>query len=303
MMNRLLLLLKGMAMGGADVIPGVSGGTIALITGIYEELIASIKSVDFKLLKLLFTFQLREFWSGINGSFLLTVFGGIAVSIFSLAKLITYLMEYEAIPLWSFFFGLILVSAYYVMPENKEIKSWIALVVGVVVAYLITSLSQAQTPEAYWFIFLSGAIAICAMILPGISGSFILLILGKYEFVLNAVKSFDFGVIAVFGLGCLIGLLSFAKFIDWLLRNHKNVTLSVLAGFMLGSLNKIWPWKLDASGAEFIEGTSTNFVNVLPQTYAEITTNTAQTGIAFIMCIVAFVLVIGLEWAGKKFSA
>jgi len=291
-----------MAMGGADVIPGVSGGTIALITGIYEELIASIKAVDFKLLKLLVTFQFREFWVGINGPFLLTVFGGVAISIFSLAKLITYLMEYQPIPLWSFFFGLILVSAYYVMPKDKDIKSWISLAVGVAVAYLITSLSQAQTPDAYWFIFLSGAVAICAMILPGISGSFILLILGKYEFVLNAVKSFDFGVIAVFGLGCLIGLLSFAKFIDWLLRNHKNVTLSLLAGFMLGSLNKIWPWKLDDSGSVFIEGTSTNFMNVLPQTYAEITKFTAQTGIAVVMFLLAFVLVIGLEWVGKRYS-
>jgi putative membrane protein len=292
-----------MAMGGADVIPGVSGGTIALITGIYEELISSIKSVDGDLIKLLLKMEFKEFWIRLNGNFLLTVFGGICISILSLAKLITYLMEFHPIPLWSFFFGLILVSAYYVMPQGKNMKSWVSLLIGGLLAYYITSLSQTQTPNEYWFVFIAGAIAICAMILPGISGSFILLIFGKYEFVLNAVKSFDIAVIAVFGFGCLIGLLSFAKLIDWLLKTHKNVTMSVLAGFMLGSLNKIWPWKLDLTGSVFVEGTSSNFINVLPPKYTLATNIPNQFLLGLILFVFAFVVVIGLERFGKKVNS
>ena len=180
--NYLLLVLRGCAMGAADVIPGVSGGTIAFITGIYEELIESIRSINLKALRLLGTFQLKEFWKHINGNFLISVVAGIAISIFSLAKLMKYLLETHPLYIWSFFFGLIIISALMV---SKEIKKWdiltiTSLIIGAIIAYTITVLSPTSTPDAWWFILLSGAIAICAMILPGISGAFILLLLGKY---------------------------------------------------------------------------------------------------------------------------
>lgn len=292
-MKKLLLLLKGMAMGGADVVPGVSGGTIALITGIYEDFIGSIKSFDGVAFRLLFRFQLRDFWKHINGTFLLNVFAGILISIFSLAKGITYMLENHPIPLWSFFFGLILISAYYVMPSDAKVKGGIFLVVGLVIAYLITSLSPAETPEQLWFVFLSGAVAICAMILPGISGSFILLLLGKYEFVLEAVKNLDLGVIAVFGAGCAIGIVTFSKLIHWLLSNHRIPTMALLAGFMLGSLNKIWPWKLEEAQG---------FVNLSPQSYSNHTGDENQLLLAIVCCVAGIALVASLEVLGKKYS-
>lgn len=301
-MKRLLLLLKGMAMGGADVIPGVSGGTIALITGIYEELIDSIKSVDGKALKLLLAFRIKELWARINGSFLVTVFAGVLISIFSLAKLITYLLEYEPIILWSFFFGLILVSAFYVMPRARNKAAYLFILIGVLTAYTITTLSPTSTPEAYWFIFLSGAIAICAMILPGISGSFILLLLGKYEYILGAVKSFDIVTIAVFGAGCVIGIISFSKFIHWLLHHYKVPTLALLAGFMLGSLNKIWPWKLDDAGRVWTEESNSDFINISPTTFTSLTGESSQLYSAVIFCLLGIAIVIVLEWIGKKLA-
>lgn len=301
-MKKILLLLKGMAMGGADVIPGVSGGTIALITGIYEELINSIKSVDGTALKLLLKLEFKKLWERVNGSFLLIVFSGVLISIFSLAKLITYLLEYQPIPLWSFFFGLILVSAFYVMPRQRSVAMYVFLVIGVASAYAITTLSPANTPEAYWFIFLSGAIAICAMILPGISGSFILLLLGKYEYILEAVKAFDLGTILVFGLGCLIGLVAFSKFIHWLLQSYKVPTLAMLAGFMLGSLNKIWPWKLDDAGAVWSEESLSDFINVSPFTFTSLAGEPNQLSLAIIFCLLGIAIVVVLEWIGKKLA-
>lgn len=198
--NYLLLVLRGCAMGAADVIPGVSGGTIAFITGIYEELINSIRSIDLKALRLLGSFQLKEFWKHINGNFLISVVAGIAISIFSLAKLMKYLLETHPLYIWSFFFGLIIISALMV---SKEVKKWdlfaiTSLIVGAVLAYTITVLTPTSTPETWWFIILSGAIAICAMILPGISGAFILLLLGKYEFIITAVSEFNIPVLITF---------------------------------------------------------------------------------------------------------
>lgn len=240
-----MLFLKGMSMGGADVVPGVSGGTIAFITGIYTELLDSIKSIDKNALQLLFKGNFKAFWEHINGRFLLTLMSGIFISILSLAKLIHYLLNHHPIQLWSFFFGLIIISAVVV---SREIKKWkasvvIAAVLGILIAWFITGATPSTTPNNYLFIFLSGAVAICAMILPGISGSFILLILGKYEFIIESVKDLNLPVILVFGLGCLIGLLSFSRFISWLLHHYHDITVALLAGFMIGSLNKIWPWK------------------------------------------------------------
>lgn len=232
-------------MGGADVVPGVSGGTIAFITGIYEELLNSIKSFDKDALQFLFKVQLKPFWKHINGNFLLFLLSGILLSIISLAKLIHFLLHHHPIQLWSFFFGLIVISSLLV---SRQIKKWnifvaVSGICGIIIAYVITGTTPASTPENYLFIFLSGAIAICAMILPGISGSFILLILGKYEFIISAIKDVNVAVIAVFGIGCIVGLLSFSRIVSWLLRKFHDQTVAILAGFMIGSLNKIWPWK------------------------------------------------------------
>ena len=189
----ILLFLKGMGMGGADVVPGVSGGTIAFITGIYEELLNSIKSIDKNAIQLLLGGKITALWNHINGKFLITLFSGILFSVFSLAKLIHYLLNNHPIQLWSFFLGLIIISSLLV---SREINRWkiqvvISGIVGVFIAYFITEATPATTPDNYLFIFLSGAIAICAMILPGISGSFILLILGKYEFIIESIKELN----------------------------------------------------------------------------------------------------------------
>lgn len=290
MLNRIILLLKGMAMGGADVIPGVSGGTIALITGIYEELINSIRSVDGALVRLLLTFQLKAVWERINGAFLVNVFLGILISIFSLARLITYLLDEFPIHVWSFFFGLILVSIFYVSPSKMKGTDYIGFALGAFIAYAITSFVPGETTESLWFVFISGAIAICAMILPGISGSFILLLLGKYDFILSAVKDLDLIVIAVFGLGCLVGIISFSKLIHWLLQHYKAVTMSVLAGFMLGSLNKIWPWKIDLD-------------NVLPTHYSMVTGMNSYLGAAILFFVLGIAIVVLLERAGKQVTS
>ncbi len=287
MLNRIILLLKGMAMGGADVIPGVSGGTIALITGIYEELINSIRSVDGALVRLLVKFQLKAVWERINGAFLVNVFLGILISIFSLARLITYLLDEFPIHVWSFFFGLILVSIFYVSPSKMKGTDYIGFALGAFIAYAITSFVPGETTESLWFVFVSGAIAICAMILPGISGSFILLLLGKYDYILSAVKDLNLIVIAVFGLGCLVGIISFSKLIHWLLQHYKTVTMSVLAGFMLGSLNKIWPWKIDLD-------------NVLPTHYSIVTGMNSYLGAAILFFVLGIAIVVLLERAGKQ---
>ena len=239
------LVLKGMGMGAADVVPGVSGGTIAFIVGIYDELINSIKSINGKSLKLFFTGKFAAFWKMINGSFLFSILLGIGISVFSLAKIITWLLVEHPILVWSFFFGLVLASTWFVA---KDIKGWnwktiLGFVVGVVVAFYITVATPAETPSYLWFIFLCGAIAICAMILPGISGSFILVLLGKYFFIMDAVKTLDLVTIAVFGAGAVVGITSFSRVLSYALKHVRNITLAVLSGFMLGSLNKVWPWK------------------------------------------------------------
>lgn len=239
------LVLKGIGMGAADVVPGVSGGTIAFIVGIYEELIDSIKSISIKNLKLFFTFRWLEFWKQINGNFLLAVVGGILISIFSLARLITWLLIHQPVLVWAFFFGLIVASTWFV---SKRISKWnllkiLSFIIGAAVAFYVTVATPAHTPDSLPYIFMSGAIAICAMILPGISGSFILVLLGKYFYVMEAVKTLDLPVIITFAAGAVIGLVLFSHLLSYLLRKHHDITVALLAGFMLGSLNKVWPWK------------------------------------------------------------
>ena len=302
--NYLLLVLKGCAMGAADVVPGVSGGTIAFITGIYEELINSIKGIDIQALKLLFTLRFTDFWKKINGSFLISVVGGIAISIFSLAKLMTWLLENHPTYIWSFFFGLIIASSVLVA---KEIKKWniftiIALIAGACIAYTITVMTPASTPNTWWFIILSGAIAICAMILPGISGAFILLLLGKYTFILGAVSELNIGVLLLFVIGALLGITSFSHLLSWLLKNYHTLTVALLTGFMVGSLNKVWPWKetlqtyIDTHGVEKVLVET----NVSPYRFEALTQNDALLWQAIIMCIFGFVLIYGIEMIGSK---
>ena len=241
----LIIALKGMGMGAADVVPGVSGGTIAFVVGIYEELIESIRSVNVGSLKLLLSLKLKKFWAAVNGSFLLSLVAGIAASFLLLAKTMTWLLQNERVLTYAFFFGLILASTYYV---SKRIAQWgwssiAAFVLGSVVAVCVTMVSPAQTPNDLWFIFLCGVVAICAMILPGISGSFILLLFSKYEYIMSALAELKMSVILTFMCGAAIGITSFSHLLSWLFRRYHDVTVALLTGFMLGSLNKIWPWK------------------------------------------------------------
>lgn len=301
-----LLALKGCAMGMADVVPGVSGGTIAFISGIYEELIASIRSVDLTALKLLSRFRLKEFWRHINGNFLFSVLLGIAVAIFSLARLMTYLLAHHPIAVWSFFFGLIIASALLV---SHEVKRWhagpvVALLSGTLLAYWITVVSPAQTPDTWWFILLAGAVAICAMILPGISGAFILLLMGKYQFIMQAVSELKIGVIVLFAIGAVAGIISFSHLLSWLLRKYHDQTIALLMGFMLGSLNKVWPWKevvetySDSHGAvhPLIER------NVLPATFAELTGSDSRMWQAAGLALAGFLLIYLIERLGRRLS-
>ncbi|MCF2876274.1 MULTISPECIES: DUF368 domain-containing protein [unclassified Tenacibaculum] len=242
----MVITLKGIAMGAADVVPGVSGGTIAFISGIYEELLGSISNVNLSLLKTLKDKGFKEAWKQLNGNFLASLFIGIFISIVSLAKVISWLLVNHPILLWSFFFGLVLASVIYIA---KQITKWnavsiVLLVLGAVLAYYITTLNpMVSENSSTLFMFFAGAIAICAMILPGISGSFILVLLGAYKPVLAAINNRDFTTIVAVGLGAIIGLLSFSRVLKYLFANYKNYTLAALTGFIIGSLNKIWPWK------------------------------------------------------------
>ena len=285
-----LLMLKGVGMGAADVVPGVSGGTIAFIVGIYDELVDSIKSINGKSLKLFFTGKWGAFWKAINGNFLISLLAGIGISVFSLAKIITWLLTDHPVMVWAFFFGLVLASTWFV---GKDIKEWNkktipAFIIGVAVAYYITVATPAETPSNLFFIFLCGAIAICAMILPGISGSFILVLLGKYFFIMEAVKTLDITVLLVFFVGAFIGITSFSRILSYALKHFRNITLAVLTGFMLGSLNKVWPWK------ETIETFTDNHGVVKPLVESNILPNQYAVE-AVVLMIVGFFLVYFLE--------
>lgn len=287
----ILTAVKGACMGAADVIPGVSGGTIAFIMGIYDKFVASLAAINAEAVKLFFTGKFKEFWRHINGGFLLSLVVGIGVSVISLATVMQTLLSDFPIQTWAFFFGLIVASSIFIL---RGISGWglreiLFLIGGVVLGVTICTLSPTQTPDALWFIFLSGAIAICAMILPGISGSFILLILGKYQYILSAVSDLVAGqnvvgnllIIGVFAIGAVVGILSFSKLLHWLLsRWHKQV-LIILAGFIIGSLVKIWPWSNPEAIAQ-----------------AELT-GSLHIGSAIIIALIGFSLVTGIEIAGK----
>lgn len=296
----LLITFKGLAMGAADVVPGVSGGTIAFISGIYEELITSINNINLDLFKTLKKDGIKAAWTQLNGNFLLALMLGIGISILSLAKLIKSLLETEPVLLWAFFFGLVIASILFI---GKQIENWnwktiLGFTLGAIVAYYITTLSGGdQSVHSSWFIFLAGALAICAMILPGISGAFILVLLGAYQPVLTAIDNRDFKTIAIFAVGAIIGLLSFSKILKWLFNNYKNLTLAILTGFILGSLNKIWPWKevlttrLDSHGKEvpFLER------SILPNTFETITQKDPQLLLAIVLMVVGFLTIFMME--------
>ena len=296
-----LITLKGIGMGAADVVPGVSGGTIAFISGIYEELLDAIKSVNATLFKKLFKEGIVAAWNHLNANFLVALLLGIAISFLSLAKLMQYLLDNHAVLIWSFFFGLILASTVYV---GQKIKKWnipviIGAIVGAIVAYIITDISPAAsvTYTPLWFIFVSGAVAICAMILPGISGSFILLLMGQYRYILNALTELKFDVIIVFILGAAIGLISFSNVLSWLLKRFHDITVAILTGFMLGSLNKVWPWKQVTETVLSADGKLEPLAekNVLPQIYEQVTGLDANLAFAILLAIGGFILVFGIE--------
>ncbi len=303
MKNALLLYAKGMAMGAADVVPGVSGGTIAFITGIYDELLRSIAGLPGAVAPLL-RGRIGEAWKQANASFLLVLFAGILTSVFSLARLITYLLEHHPIPVWSFFFGLIRGSVYLGGREirQRSLPLLVVFLAGIAFAYWITVAAPVQWDSSLLSLFFAGAIAICAMILPGISGSFVLVLLGLYPVVLGAVKALDLGVLAVFAIGCVVGLLSFARLLSWTLKRWRDLTLGFLTGLMLGSLNKVWPWKQTLTWRVDSHGQQTPLLeqNLLPGTFGDLTGQDPQLLLAIALAAAGILLVLSLEWIAGR---
>ena len=327
----LLISVKGACMGAADVIPGVSGGTIAFIMGIYDEFVGSIAKVDSEALGLLLKGKIREFWKHINGNFLLALIAGIGASVVILAGLMQMLLSDHPIQTWAFFFGLIVASSIFILRgiSGWKVRDGLFLVLGCILGVVVCTLSPTQTPDALWFIFLSGAIAICAMILPGISGSFILLILGKYQYIMGVISGLASGqnvgsnivILGVFLIGAVVGIIAFSKFLHWLLARWNKETLIVLAGFIIGSLVKVWPW----SNTEAIVCSQFPEVAALAQaaeTAAEVSPEAYDSAMAIyegavaanasmidpqiasavIFAIIGFSLVTGIEFAGKLLS-
>jgi len=314
----ILLYVKGLTMGAVDLVPGVSGGTIAFITGIYEELINSLRSFTFKNIKLFFTGKFKAFWKAVNGNFLLVLALGIGTSIITLVKVVLYVIENHYIATWSFFFGLILISTFSIVRTVRKFTMplFICFGMGAMIAYMITVMSAAQTPNDLWFIFVCGSVAVCALLLPGTSGSFVLLLMGKYQYILDALDSFKIDIIAVFAGGAVVGLLSFSHFLSWLLRRFHDVTIALLSGFLFGSLNKIWPWKVQVNtltgemwqwNIEKFNDHSLSLIekNYLPHTFERVTGVDAQLLPAIISATVAIVLYTTIDTIarGKKSGA
>ncbi|GAB2646722.1 DUF368 domain-containing protein [Vibrio panuliri] len=286
-------------MGAADVVPGVSGGTIAFITGIYDTLLESIRRINPSILSLWKRDGFKAAFNHINGFFLIALFGGVFTSIATLAKLISWLLVTHPIPIWSFFFGLILVSVVHILKqvEQKTVSRWVFLLLGVAFAYCITILKPLHMEPTSINVLIAGAIAICAMILPGISGSFILLLIGMYTPVLAAVKSFDIAILALFLTGCVLGLLSFSHVLSWLLKRFRDTTLMFLTGLMIGTLPKIWPWKETISWRTNSKGEQVPLIqhNLSPFEFEQMFNQPSQLVIAIVMMLAAVALVLGLE--------
>ncbi len=300
----LIIALKGMAMGAADAVPGVSGGTIAFISGIYEELITSISNINLSLFKTLKTKGISAFWKATNGNFLLSLFLGIIISLFSFLKLAKYLLEHHPILIWSFFFGLIVASILFI---GKQINKWNVItistgIIGAFVAFYITTLPPMGNTDSSFFLFFAGALAICAMILPGISGAFILVILGAYKTVSDAVDDMDLKKIIIFGMGTIVGLLSFSRLLKWLFKNYQDITLALLSGFILGSLNKVWPWKQILTFRTNSKGLKVPLdqQSISPFSFAELNHVEHQLTSAIVLMILGFLTIFILEKVGAK---
>jgi len=301
-----------MAMGAADVVPGVSGGTIAFITGIYERLLAALQSINPKNIILLFRKGIKEFWEAIDGKFLSVLLGGIAISILSLARGLTWLLHNKPILIWSFFFGLIFSSSWFVA---KKVPQWdlgkgISLLAGVLIAFWIGTISPAQGPDSLAYIFLSGMIAICAMILPGISGSFILLLMGSYSMILGAIGNLSSEpgasllILGVFMIGAIIGLLSFVRVLNFVFKKAHDQTIAALTGFMIGSLGKVWPWKQTIETTVNRKGEIIPLVqeNLLPAAFQQQVGEPSQISMAIGLMLLGLVLVWGIEKLGNNNS-
>ena len=299
-LDYLIISFKGVAMGAADAVPGVSGGTIAFISGIYEELINTISQVNFSLVKTLKKDGALAFWKQLNGNFLLALLSGIGVSYLTFMRIAKSLIEHHPILIWSFFFGLIVASIFFV---GKQITKWkfstiIVLIIGAFIAYYITTLPALSDNENPLFLTFAGAIAICAMILPGISGAFILVMLGAYKTLSDALHDFDVKKVALFVLGAVIGLLSFSRVLKWLFKHYHNLTLALLTGFIFGSLNKIWPWK------EVISWRLNSKGEEIPQLEKSISPfafeSDSQLTTSIILMLVGFLTIFILERIGAK---
>jgi len=309
-----LITLKGICMGAADVVPGVSGGTIAFISGIYEELLETIDGLKLSFFKILKQQGFKTAWQSVNANFLGALFLGIFISILTFAKIISWLLETRPVLLWSFFFGLIVASVFFV---GKQISKWtlgvfLSLLAGTILSYFITIARPMTETDSYFFLFMAGFVAIIAMILPGISGAFILVLMGAYQSVLNTVNNFregiaqgdwalfstSFGKLAILMLGAMIGLKSFSGILTWMFKHHKNLTLSLLTGFMIGSLNKIWPWKEVLSWRTNSEGIRVPSIekNISPFVFE----GDNHLVYAIILSFVGFFLILGLEKIASK---
>ncbi|KXI29630.1 DUF368 domain-containing protein [Paraglaciecola hydrolytica] len=295
---------RGMLMGAADAVPGVSGGTIAFMTGIYEELIFSLKQCGPSAVKMLFSQGLKAAWQYINGTFLVALFSGVLLSLLSLSRLIIFLLDHYPNLLWAFFFGLILAGVWSVL---RHIEKWSlavvgAFILGVISAYWVTTISPTTIESSPFIVFVSGMIAICAMILPGISGSFILLLLGMYGPMMLAVKELQFFTLGCFAGGCVVGLLSFSHVLSWMFKHYKTLTLALLGGFMLGSLNKVWPWKTTLESVVDRHGKVIPLVqdNVLPHTFEVVSQQPAYLTYSLLLMLTGIVMVILLERLGNK---
>lgn len=290
-------------MGAVDVVPGFSGGTMALITGIYDRLLEALSHLSGALM-LFLRGRIREAWAHCDATFLLVLLLGILTSIFTLARLITYLMLEHPVPLWSFFFGLVVVSVYLVGRGVLRWNVWraVGLIIGIALAYWITTAAPVQLSPEPWILFCAGVIAISAMILPGISGSFMLILMGLYPVVLGAVNHLEIVTLAIFASGCLVGLLGFSRLLSWLLQHFRDITLAFLTGVILGSLGKVWPWKETISWHTNSKGESFPLeqVNLLPSRFAEITGQDPQLFLAIALAILGVVLVLGVEWIAYK---
>lgn len=297
-MQYLLLAAKGFCMGASDVVPGVSGGTMAFIMGIYEELIDAIRSFNMRSLRLLFTLQIRQFLNSVSWQFLLSVGLGILLAIFTLARGLAWLLDNQPVLIWSFFLGLILASVFTVIRRVKRwgLGTWISFLIGMVGIYFLVGIVPGNTPNHPLFLFISGATAICAMILPGISGSFILVLMGKYQYILEAVNQRDFGILLIFTAGAVVGIIAFSRLLGWLLKRYHDIMVAFLIGLMLGSLRKVWPWKETIKTAIDRHGDVIPIVqaNALPQAFS------AEVALALVLMALGFLMVMALDWMAGR---